>query len=756
MVTNRMVRATIATICLIALFAGSASALQGTPEADPASPEASPVSTDATPVAEENQNFFDDEYRPFSDLGFRDRSVVSNQGVIEYFLPIPPGVVPVNYSALDLSISHSPLLQPELSTMTVFANGVAISSVFLDESNQDGGSLDVELPTEGFTGDAFHIQIRFSLRLSTESCEPADNQGLWATVHADSTYYFSLIHTAGTADLATLDRQFTNVLEPVSIVIPENPSSAELDAAGRIAFEIGRRNGNSAAPPAIVRVSAGSTVTAPAILVGTGASLNDRRDWSGLSWNGSAFQTDDGAVPADYGVIALTQDPRPILLVSGATDAALLKAASALGDPKTASVLGGPFAIVTGENPIATDIASPWSENTTTFAQLGIENHELRGSGTHSIELILRRPADWVAGNGGNLTINLQSSPAIDPLLSWIAVSVNGQDIGTTSLGPGATPTSYAFSLPAEAVNDSPGGMLRVAIDVHLQIDSDPCQATDPANAWATIAADSSWSIPHNVYTGLDLARLPAPFTSSASATPFLIALSDAPTMTDVAAALHIASAFGQRTGQQETGYPRLVRAGEITEAERGSSSIVVLGGAETNSLAASLESEDALPAVVSQSGTDGVIRMGLIDSPWFGDGTVLTIVPDSGTDASAVSNLFSSEGTLADLAGTSAIVDPNLLPQVTGLAEVPIQPPDATPTTEEAGFSVPSPEPTPTEASAVVPSLPEEGEEDDDVDEEDPLDDWQLVGSILIGGFVIAIGSFLWVRSSRGPVSRK
>jgi hypothetical protein len=157
----------------------------------------------------------------------------------------------------------------------------------------------------------------------------------------------------------------------------------------------------------------------------------------------------------------------------------------------------------------------------------------------------------------------------------------------------------------------------------------------------------------------------------------------------------------------------------------------------------------------MSQSGIDGVIRVGIIPSPWFDGGAVLTIIPDAGTDTSAVSRFFSDETTLSALAGTSAIVDPNLLPQMTGLAGVPIQPPDATPTTETSAFDDTPPDPTPTEESALFTTMPEDDVETR-VDEEDPLDDWQLVGSILLGGFVIAIGSFLWVRSSRGPVSRK
>jgi hypothetical protein len=395
----------------------------------------------------------------FLELGHGDRTVTSSEAFLEYAVPVPPGLVPVGDSRLSLVISHSPLLHPDTSSMTVLANGTPILSTFLDESNETQARIELQVPDSAFTADGVTIQVAFSLHLSEDSCDVGEDEARWATVHGNSSYAFATAHDAGTADLATIDRQFTDPSVPVTIVLPVDPSAAEREAAGKIAFEIGRWNGTSRVIPRIAHASLpAQPLNGAAIFIGTGSTMGDRHAWTGIAWNDPAFTTANGAIHPDHGILALIQTPFPSLLVSGTTDQAVTKAVNALLEPGIRESFSGPFAIVTGQEPVAPVAPGAWYDNSATFGLLGFDERELRGNGTHTIDLLLRRPANWVAGDGGNLTLELQTSSAVVPDLSRLTVSVNGHQLGSNPIAPGSETTSYVFDLPANAVNSTPAG----------------------------------------------------------------------------------------------------------------------------------------------------------------------------------------------------------------------------------------------------------------------------------------------------------
>ncbi|MEJ7839521.1 MAG: cellulose biosynthesis cyclic di-GMP-binding regulatory protein BcsB, partial [Thermomicrobiales bacterium] len=497
-----------------------------------------------------NQWYVNDTQMTFAALGYYDRTVTSPEAMLDLYLPLPPGTFPVDYTGLVLNISHSPLLDPDVSTMTVYANDTALTSVFLDESNQAGSALEVALPVGSVGIDGYEIRIEFSLRLTGESCEPVANQALWATVHGDSMFDATRRHDEGTADLSTISDQFVDLAEPITIVLPAAPTAAEFETAGVVAFQIGRWNANDADFPSIVYASvADGLVTGPSIYLGTGSGLADPRSWTGLIWDGSNYSKDGETVNPDHGVLALVQDPNPVLHVSGMTDLALARSVAMLTKDAAAATLRGPLVFATDQVSLEGEGPTAWTGSETTFGDLGIDEQEVRGAGDHTLDLVVRRPSEWIAGNGGNLTVNVLASPSVVPELSSIGVSVNGVRIGSSALTEGVEPGSIVFDLPAEAINAKPGGQLDVRIEVHLELLSGSCRAADPDSAWLRVAPDSSWSIPHASYPDLDLARLPAPFSGQSDTSPFLIVLPDSPSLSDVTAGLHMATAFGQRTG---------------------------------------------------------------------------------------------------------------------------------------------------------------------------------------------------------------
>lgn len=65
----------------------------------------------------------------FTDLGYGDRTARTMYGGLDYFFPVPAGEEPVEGARLELISSHSPLLLPERSTMTIIVNGLSVQSI---------------------------------------------------------------------------------------------------------------------------------------------------------------------------------------------------------------------------------------------------------------------------------------------------------------------------------------------------------------------------------------------------------------------------------------------------------------------------------------------------------------------------------------------------------------------------------------------------------------------------------------------------
>jgi hypothetical protein len=122
----------------------------------------------------------------FADLGYGDRTARTMYGSLDYFFSIPAGEEPLEGAHLELIYSHSPLLLPERSTMTIIVNGLSVQSVRLTPETRTRASLTVPLPPDMFGGEGFFVQVRFQMRLTRDECEETRNPALWATIHGDS------------------------------------------------------------------------------------------------------------------------------------------------------------------------------------------------------------------------------------------------------------------------------------------------------------------------------------------------------------------------------------------------------------------------------------------------------------------------------------------------------------------------------------------------------------------------------------------
>jgi hypothetical protein len=574
---------------------------------------------------------------PFTDYGIGDSSVTGLAPTAQLFFPITPGVTAAGPAVLDLDVSHSPLLLPELSSMTVVASGTAIASARLTPENADHGRLQVAVPATLVAAPGLFVEVRFGLRLTDDDCEDPTNPALWATVHS-ATSRIAIPTTPGAVDLADLQAALTGPGRDIpSITLPSVPGAADLEAAGAVAAQIGRWQG-LAGDDALVAL--GPSTHGPEVVVGEGptAAIDDadiRRTEAGV--DGGLIATATGAVPKIY--------------VVGATDTGLRRAAAAFADPVRVAAMRGRSAIVSGARPAAaSEKAQPWTKSAASFAQLGIAEQVVTGAGSRTIDVVATRPPGWKLDRSVDLELRLDAAPGLKSTSSFTATA-NGFDIGTRRLKTGAH--TYRFTIAGGILDRSltgePARALRLRLDLRLHPDRQRCVPSDGSESRVALLATSAWFLRHND-AGPDLGRFPAELSERGKAR-VVVVVPDDPTDWELAAGLEVCAAVG-RWQEQGAPAPLLVTADAVTEQQRERSGFVLVGDADAD-LGEEVSLGDLAPI---RRSTDVVGYVGLIESPFSSHERAVVIHgEDEGLFAAA--RALGSGASLGSLRGTRAVV---------------------------------------------------------------------------------------------------
>jgi hypothetical protein len=673
----------------------------------------------------------------FRALGYGDRSARSLDASLDYFFPIPPGQSPQAGSQITLSFSHSPLLLADRSTMTVVVNDQSLAGIFLTERNSDHAQLVVPLPhaaADGtFRAAGYFIQVQFTMHLTREECEESSNAALWATVHDDSRLLLRTAPASDSAGLAALPQLFAPAQShPVSLTLalPLSPQPEEFQAAGLVAFQAGRW---AAATGGERTITMTHTLPAdqPSVLVAGGPSLAALGGWDGLKWDGGAFVADHARVPADQGLLALRAAAAG-LLVSGGTPAAVLDAATALVQPERRSLLTGSMIVLSGQHLAPLPDAAPWRNGAASFTQLGFDQQRVTGLGEHVIDLTVERPAGWILREGAALDLDIAGSAALRSDTSWVAASINGYALGSQRLEAGAESAArrFHFNLPADLLNaDATGQPLRrLALQIRLFLDvpQTHCQPIAAGTLWATLLPTSAWSLPHDTFDGLDLARFPAPLLSETAA-PLLVILPEGPTDAELEAGLNVLAALGRWAAPEPPALPRLLTAAHADVAALAQSNVILIGGVDRNSASADAAQHNSglfttvQPAAYQPANSAPTGQLRLARSPWSNSYSLLILSGDAPEGLQLAVQALTQGALLAHLRGEQAIIAAGLPPQtVVGSSTAETIPPALAP-------------------QVIIPLTQR-------------LPTWQIVGAILLGALVAAIVVIVLVRWRRRP----
>jgi hypothetical protein len=336
-----------------------------------------------------------------------------------------------------------------------------------------------------------------------------------------------------------------------------------------------------------------------------------------------------------------------VLVVSGADDLAVQRAATVVSGREGLHALHGPVALVGDVQPAD---AEPRPAARTRLSELGRADDTVSGVGQHAISFSVE--AAGLAGSGAlPFDVDVSHSPLLDAPRSSFRVVVNGVPLAATSfrdLPPSRGVTRV--ELPAAALKPGPNN-LSVEFDLSLpRYDDQVCARVPQEQAWAVLHADSALGLPADPAAAPDevtLASYPFPFVRGGGLDTTLFVLPDGSSLGDGAALLRLVADLGRATRAPLLA-PRAVRASAFDSTTVGDADVIVWGLPESNPVLGQLGGR--LPIQVDASGRRLVLSRDLalavrdaeglgvvqaVPSPWAAGRTLLAVTATGAGDLS-------------------------------------------------------------------------------------------------------------------------
>ena len=563
------------------------------------------------------------------------------------------------------------------AVLQVSLNDYLISTVFVNQLGEQTALITI--PPEAlipYRSDGRHV-LRFFLDASADCRFPHES-----SVVIKSNSLLDLPHelVAPSTDLAILPRPIYQegsfLPEAATLVVPDEPSAEELQAAMTVAAGFSRMSSGDLVLP-LVPVSALTEETLASshlVVVGKPAGL-------GLL-NGIDFVSPISAGrvnmvngQADDGVIELAVSPwneaRVVLYVGGNSEVGLVKAAQALsygvlqpGEQPSQSLIS---AINPDEIPSNTAVDR-------TLADLGYIDRSASGYGTSYLEYHFLIPIGQVPGSDPYFNLVYTYSALLDTARSGLMIMLNDQRIGSAIFTEeGAQQVnSLRVSLPDNALKPGDNKLL---VQTNLR-PRDFCSDFTNSSLWFNVFSNSLVHLPlipaqigiSNAQ--IDLSLYPLPFSSNPTMENIGFVLTD-PASWNIAA--QIAADLGDMANGQIL-RPSVALAGAIPDGYREQHDLIVIGRASeiplilemSNVMPAPFEAgsdlatEQSLPISYRLPAGASIGYLELFSSPWNPDKSVLTILGSSGEGLSWAGNSILDSKLRGNLAGNYAVVNRN------------------------------------------------------------------------------------------------
>ncbi len=156
--------------------------------------------------------------------------------VYTVYLPFSGGYVLNNSSKISLTFRYSENLDFDRSLITVYWGTVPVASKKLTRENASGDELSFVMPADVIGTTAQSLVIAFDLELPELFCTPRMDEMPWAYITGDSSLYLPLgVNSRLSFNLRPFPFEESSMYNNLTMVVPDSPSTVELDLMGHIA-----------------------------------------------------------------------------------------------------------------------------------------------------------------------------------------------------------------------------------------------------------------------------------------------------------------------------------------------------------------------------------------------------------------------------------------------------------------------------------------------------------------------------------------
>ena len=525
---------------------------------------------------------------------------------------------------LHLQIARSAMLIPDVSAITVWADGRPVGTFALDADPAEVDDIVIKLPLQAENG--YHNLQFWAYHRSRLPCELSDHPGLWSRILESSFVRVRYRPQTPELSLSKWPHPFRDDRDPdparVVLLIPKDPSVEEIKSAGYVASYLGHISGWR---PMDLYVHQGSLRTAPAghvvILAradAPSAGLTDLRavldaSEGELAEAGAALRSGD--LPA-AGLITLAPRPgspmRTVLGLVGKTGGGVVDLARLLSGEEVSKLPVGVTERVDSLRTPAPMEARRWTntappETTFTLADLGLEDRMAMGyhGGTVSIPINMV-PDDHPVPGSARLELLYSYSAQADPTNSRLDVFLNGAAVGGVALdeGDGRNHVKLLLELPVHEMGPESRLDIRFAL---LQKEEPTCIGEDREHLWGTVHSDTRLTLPRDRWAripDLSLIRYGAyPFGLKPDLSETTFVLPDDPARTELQLFAWLAAELGRVARGNRFAYE--VTVGPIKKEDTEGRDMIVIDSGPQGSLIQKMGLLDSMS--FSPKGTPGV-----------------------------------------------------------------------------------------------------------------------------------------------------
>ena len=617
----------------------------------------------------------------FTDLGYEERIMVGPYDLETIFFSTPP-TWQLTSGTINLRFTTGGTFAGESldsagwvgGSIFVYFNQELIDTVLLSQTGET--TREIQIPAsalEPVTDDGRHI-LSF-LFDATYTCDFEDFQEN-LIISADSELDLQYQPKAPSVDLSTFPFPIYQPNSPIStdltLVVPDQPSASELQAALTVSSGLGFLvdGGLDVALVSLSDLSENILTSNNIVFVGLPTEFSVLQDIAfPIPITNGEFVINGAA--QDDGIIQIAQSPwnisNVVLLISGNTDAGVIKAAQTVGTGVIVPSGREDVSVITQVNPETS--VSVLEDRT--LGDLGYANETMQGTLGQYLSYYFYASPEQAYSTGAYIDLVTSHSDLLDYERSGITLLLNDAVVGSLRYDKDSdqVETTQIKILP-QVLNQ---GINRLEIIGDLKPVYD-CYSTDIQDTWVTVSESSLIHLPNNsqqvdIGKNLNLQSFIYTFPTSENLKDlaFVLAHDDSQSWSY---ASKLANYLGQN-GQITAVDLRVAYADSVPDEILQGRNLIVMGRALTLPIVEQLN--DALPAPF-ESGSDNVVQpdmlvnyrvlpdvsagyIQLLQSPWNSNLAILMVMGNTEEGVSLAGEALVNDASLNQLRGNFSIL---------------------------------------------------------------------------------------------------